>query len=95
MLVKKSKFFIIVIFLLSSCHGVCYIEPKYSIEAKRLYESMGAYRSWMSDEEAIKIFGDCYRKTDIIYISQSFFGKKYILVRYGEPITYESDYSLW
>ena len=70
---------------------MCHIEPKYTEEAERLYNMLGTYRVWLSYEEAHKIFGDCYRSTDMIFVSQNIFKKKYILVRFGEPITYADE----
>ncbi len=87
------KFSVVLLFL-NSCAGFCHIEPSYAIEAKRLYEMIGTYRIYLSDDEARKIFGNCYRSSDKIFISQNIYKKKYILVRYGEPITYE-DENVW
>ena len=87
------KFSFILLFL-NSCVGFCHIEPSYAVEAKRLYEMIGTHRAYLSNEEAIKIFGNCYRSTDKIFISQNIYKKKYILVRFGEPITYE-DENIW
>ena len=90
------KLFIIVSFLfLTCCQGACFVEPKYTEEANRLYHMLGTYRVWLSDDEAYKIFGACYRKrSDFIYVSKNLYKKKYILVRFGEAITYE-DENIW
>ncbi|MFM6972677.1 MAG: hypothetical protein ACKO46_01020 [Alphaproteobacteria bacterium] len=91
---QLNKFFLIIILLsLNSCFGFCHVEASYSEEAKRLYDSFGTYRVWLSQEEARKIFGDCYRFGDIIYANKNIYKTKYILVRMGEPLTYESEKS--
>lgn len=87
----KNNFLFLLLFSLSSCYGMCHIEPKYTEEAHRLYSMLGTYRVWLNYEEAYEIFGDCYRQTDMIFVSQNIFKKKYILVRFGEPITYAEE----
>jgi hypothetical protein len=86
--------FNILLIIISSCHGICYIEPKHTQEAERLYNSIETYRIYPTYQEAYDIFGDCYRSTDKVFVYQSIFKKKYILVRFGEPITYQ-DQDKW
>jgi hypothetical protein len=92
--IVRLKFSLLIFLSLNSCSGFCRIESGFEIEAKRLYEMIGTYRANIDNEQAKKIFGNCYRSTDKIFISQNIFKKKYILVRYGEPITYE-DEDVW
>ena len=92
--VLKNKFLIIILFLLSSCAGVCNIEQKYTEEAWRLYNMPFTYKADLSQDEIYKIFGGCYSFGDKIYISQNMFKKKYILVKMGEPYTY-ADEETW
>ena len=92
---RLNKFLpIIILIFLNSCIGFCHVEPSYTEEAKRLYDSLGTYRVWLSKEEARKIFGGCYRFGDVIYANKNMYKTKYILVRMGEPLTYESE-KLW
>lgn len=82
---------IIFLLLLTSCRGICFVEPKHTEEARRLYEMLGTYRVRLTYDEAKQIFGACYRKSDAIFVSQNMYKKKYILVRFGEPITYQDE----
>lgn len=93
MLASRARIIFILLFL-TSCQGMCFIEPKYAEEAQRLYEMTGTYRVWLSYDEAYKIFGACYRRSDTIFVSKNLYKKKYILVRFGEPITYQ-DENIW
>lgn len=95
MVIKIKKILFLVILLsLNSCYGMCFIEPKFTEEAVRLYNLPTTRRVWLSYDEARKIFGDCYRSTDRIFVADNIYKRKYILVRFGEPITYE-DEKVW
>jgi len=90
MSLSKVKIFVILIFL-TSCQGACFIEPKHTEEAQRLYDMLGTYRVWLSYDEAYKLFGACYRRSDKIFVSKNLYKNKYILVRFDEPITYQDE----
>jgi hypothetical protein len=91
----KNNFLIIILFLfLSSCSGVCIVEPKYTDEAIRLYNQPFVYKANLTQDEIYKIFGGCYGLGDRVYAVQTMYKKKYILVRAGEPYTY-ADEDTW
>jgi hypothetical protein len=91
----KNNFLTIILFLfLSSCAGVCVVEPKYTEEAIRLYNQPFVYKANLTQDEIYKIFGGCYGLGDRIYGVQNMYKKKYILVRAGEPYTY-ADEDTW
>lgn len=56
-----------------------------------MYNSIGTYRVYLSEEEGKKLFGKCYRKIDKVFVFQNMYRKKYILVRNGEPYTYADE----
>ena len=61
-------------------------------EAKIMYNTIGTYMVRMSDEQAYRLFGDCYNpRSDRIFVYSTFFSKKYILEKYGQPWTYAGD----
>lgn len=85
--------FLSIVFLLNSClkAGVCWVEPSFTQEAERLYNSIGTRKISVSDEEGQKLFGSCYRSIDRVFVFQNFYRKKYILVKNGEPYTYVEE----
>ncbi len=94
-MVSKSNFLAIILLLsLSSCAGMCIVEPKYTEEAIRLYNLPFTYRANLTDDQIYKIFGGCYGLGDKVFIVQTIFKKKYILVRAGQPYTY-ADEDTW
>jgi hypothetical protein len=91
----KNNFLIIILLLfLSSCAGMCTVEPKYTEEAIRLYNLPFTYRANLTQDEIYKIFGGCYSMGDRVFITQTMLKKKYILLRAGEPYTY-ADEDTW
>jgi hypothetical protein len=94
-MVLKNNFLIIFSLLfLFSCTGMCNIEQKYTEEANRLYALPFTYRANLTEDEIYKIFGGCYGLGDRVFITQTMFKKKYILVRAGQPYTY-ADEDTW
>lgn len=73
---------------------MCNVEPKYTEEAIRLYNLPFIYKANLTEDEIYKIFGGCYGLGDKVFIAQTFYKKKYILVRAGEPFTY-ADEDTW
>ncbi len=59
-------------------------------EAQSMYNAFGTVLArGITPEEGRKMFGCHYRPaTDEIYSYKTFWGKKFILVRYGNPLTY-------
>ena len=94
MVLKNNYLIIILLLFLSSCAGMCIVEPKYTEEAIRLYNLPFTYKANLTQDEIYKIFGGCYSLGDRIYAVQTMYKKKYILVRAGEPYTY-ADEETW
>ncbi|MES2962204.1 MAG: hypothetical protein V4694_07480 [Pseudomonadota bacterium] len=89
------KIFVISAFcLLTSCYGElgslgCPYPSEYEInQAKLMYNTFGTSRVYVPDVQAHKMFGCHYNDGDRIYSYKTFWGEKFILVRYGKPITY-------
>ncbi len=59
--------------------------------AQSYYNSFGTSKAYISKDKAKSLFGCNYRWTDVVYVYSTLFGKKYILVRHGEVITYADD----
>lgn len=83
----------LLLLFLSSCVDVngeyCSDPGEYNKNtAQSYYDSFGVYKVRMTPEEARKMFGCNYRRGDSIYSYSTFWGKKYILVRYGKAVTY-------
>ena len=58
--------------------------------AQTYYDTFGTVLANDAEEKEAKIlFGCHYHTGDYIYVYKTFFGKKYILVRYGKAITFE------
>lgn len=58
--------------------------------AQSYYDTFGTVLADDAEEkEAIPLFGCHYHKGDRVYVYKTFWGKKYILVRYGRVITFE------
>jgi hypothetical protein len=94
MALKNNFLMIILLLLLSSCSGMCRVEPKFTEEAIRLYNLPFTYRANLTQDEIYKIFDGCYSLGDRVYAVQTMYKKKYILVRSGEPYTY-ADEETW
>jgi hypothetical protein len=73
---------------------MCNVEQQYIAEANRLYNLPFTYRANLSEDEIYKIFGGCYKVGDKVFIAQTAFKKKYILLRMNEPYTY-ADEDVW
>ncbi|MBM3580332.1 MAG: hypothetical protein FJX34_06145 [Alphaproteobacteria bacterium] len=89
-----KKIFFLLPLLLSSCVGfdrmTCMRPSEYDVNtAQSYYDSFGAVLVSNQEHERLRKKFICnYRAGDQIYIYQTFFNKKYILVRYGQAITY-------
>lgn len=89
-----KKLSLILLLLSSACVGidgmVCNEPTEYDRNtAQSYYESFGVYRARLSDLEIKKLFGcNFHYTTDYIYYYDSFWGRKYILVRYNKAVTY-------
>jgi len=90
-----KKFLLLPVFLLAaSCYGElgslgCSEPSEYEkAQAKSMYNTFGTSRVEISDIQARKMFGCHYNDGDRIYSYKTFWGEKFILVRYGRPITY-------
>jgi len=93
-----KKFLLLPIFLLAvSCYGelgsVGCLEPSEyeKAQAKSMYNTFGTSRVTISYVQARKMFGCHYNDGDRIYSYKTFRGEKFILVRYGRPITYYEE----
>ena len=93
-----KKFLLLPIFLLAaSCYGElgylgCSEPSEYNkTQAKSMYNTFGTSRVEMPDTQARKMFGCHYNDGDKIYSYKTFRGEKFILVRYGRPITYYEE----
>jgi hypothetical protein len=88
-----KKFFILVIlFSLTSCYArSCYVKPVKQQQAQSMYNAFGTSVISVTPEQGFKLFGDCYRPYDYVYVYKTLWGKKYILARYGEVITYSEE----
>ncbi len=89
----KSFLIFLSFFATTSCisSGICWVEPSFKEEAERLYNSVGAYKIKVSNEEGRKLFGNCYRSIDRVFVFQNIYRKKYILIKNGEPFTYVEE----
>lgn len=58
--------------------------------AQSYYDSFGTWKiiDNAEKERLAKLFGCNYRRGDAVYSYSTFWGKKYILVRYGRAVTY-------
>jgi hypothetical protein len=93
-----KKFLLLPVFLLvASCYGElasigCSEPSEYEkAQAKSMYNTFGTSRVGISDTQARKMFGCHYNDGDKIYSYKTFRGEKFILVRYGRPITYYEE----
>jgi hypothetical protein len=90
----KKLILLAIIFLTSSCQGLstmgCYERSARKINyAKEMYNTWGtALVSDMTPQRADKMFGCYYRAGDRVYSYKTLWGEKFILVRYGDPLTY-------
>ncbi len=77
-------------FLFSCQHMACMPESQHKIdEAQKMYNSFGTVLARdITEEKARKMFGCHYELGDDVYEYSTFWGKKYILARDGEAITY-------
>lgn len=92
-----KKIFLILFFLTTSCANFignyCPQISEYDQNlAQNYYQSFGVFRSHLTNEKAKKLFGCHFRKTtDYIYSYNTFWGKKFILVRNEKAITWSED----
>ena len=85
----KYIFLFCCLIFLNSCVSMCIVEDSDTQEAQRLYDSFGTYLAHFNEYQNHYLFGDCYNsRTDRVFVYESFFSKKYILERYGKPLTY-------
>lgn len=68
----------------------CMRPSEYDVNtAQSYYKSFGAVLVSNQEHERLRKKFICdYRAGDLIYVYSTFFDKKYILVRYGQAITY-------
>ncbi len=92
-----KKLSLILLLLTSACYEIngnyCAQPSEYDRStAQSYYESFGSSRERMSDEKAKKLFGCNFHKTtDYIYSFSTLWGKKFILVRYDNAVTYAEE----
>lgn len=86
-----KKFSFLILFILASCRNLpcCEVSEWKQEEAQKMYENFGAFLSDISVSDARKIFGNCYKLGDEVYVYNNLWSKKYILVRYSRAVTYE------
>ena len=90
----KKIFPILVLCFLASCYGElgsigCPHPSEYETnQAKSMYNTFGTLRVYIPEAQIKKMFGCHYNDGDRIYSYKTFWGEKFILVRYGRPITY-------
>lgn len=90
----KKYLLILLLVALSSCYTVdgiyCVTPSEYDRSlAEGYYQSFSSFRERISEVKAKKLFGcNFHRNTDAIYSYSTFWGKKYILVRYGRAVTW-------
>ncbi|MFM7619979.1 MAG: hypothetical protein ACKO47_00025 [Alphaproteobacteria bacterium] len=90
-MLKRVLFYITTIFVLNSC-AMCYVNPADTEEAKRMFNSIGTYSINITEEQGQELFGECYdHRTDRVFVYSTFFSKKYILEKYGKPLTYSGS----
>lgn len=96
-----KKIFLLTAFcLVSSCYGElnsigCGYPSAYKTEeAKSMYNTFGTSIVDMTPQRARQIFGCYYNNGDKVYVYKTFWGEKFILVRYGKPITYYENQTI-
>lgn len=89
---KMKKIFLLPIFLLFSCTARSCFVPTYKQQAAQvMYNAFGTSVVNVTPDQGFKLFGNCYRNSDYVYVYKTLWNKKYILVRYGEVLTYSEN----
>jgi hypothetical protein len=92
----KKLIFLVMLFAVSACE-TCQVSESKRQEAEEAYHDFGTFiEKGISEQRKREMFGCLYRSGDDVFAYSTLWGKKYILVRNGEPITvYDRGSSLF
>ncbi len=68
--------------------SVCYVTDAKKNTAQSYYNSFGTLQTSVSEVEAKKLFGPCYKRNDKFFSYKTLWGEKLVLVRWGEAVTF-------